>query len=649
MRFSFDLETFLIQPSKMAPAPVCVQFQTSKEARPELIHVRDPAFKQTFDYVISNGAPSDGSNVAFDWSVIAQAFPDWIPGIFDLYSYDRVECTQTNEKIGDIFEGRHDRLKNAKNYSLAGCAKRHLKIELDKTDPWRLRYGTLIDVPVSQWPEEAVSYALGDAVTEFGVWAAQHTRWQGETLSDRFRQARAAFWLGLMEAWGIVCDPIQANRFLAETKAELKEAREICQKYGIVRPNGTRDTKAAMRLMLDVCKAEGIEPSLTDAGLRDIQDGETVFAFYDRTEKGIKLDADAIKEVVPETDETHPLTAYSKVISATVIEGRAEIAVTGSKQSLHSRFDVLKETGRTSCTQGQWGMQKQNMPRKPGLRECVVPREGYVFALCDYSSFELCTWAQVCIWICGFSNLAEVLNSGRDPHTALGATLAGISYEEGLARKEDPNSDFSDTYRQTGKIGNFGYPGGMGPKTLVKQARAQYGVRMTIPQATNLRDVWRVQWAEQAPYFAHIRDLTKKGGPGFVRHFGSNRIRSRIPYTVAANSYFQGLAADAAKAAGWQIARECYDHRLQSPLFGCRIVNFIHDEYILEIPITSRENMAAAGERLAEVMAGVAQAWIPDVKIRTEPVLADRWSKKAKTKRGPDGLLEVHHIEGYGT
>lgn len=61
---------------------------------------------------------------------------------------------------------------------------------------------------------------------------------------------------------------------------------------------------------------------------------------------------------------------------------------------------------------------------------------------------------------------------------------------------------------------------------------------------------------------------------------------------------------------------------------GYRVVNFIHDEVLVEVPVTSRLALhAAIVQRLLVV--GMREV-IPDVRVDVECALADRWYKKAQ-------------------
>lgn len=276
------------------------------------------------------------------------------------------------------------------------------------------------------------------------------------------------------------------------------------------------------------------------------------------------------------------------------------------------------------------------------MRSCFVPRPGHLFCSVDYDTFELRTWAQVCLWSVGRSRLAEVLNAGGDPHIELGASLAKISKAEGYALAKD--TEFKKRFRQPAKAGNFGFPGGMGARKFRVTARKQ-GIDLSEQECYALRNAWLREWPEAQAYFAWINsqcrnsEVDEDGVPKSIvprlTHFVSGRLRGRVSYTSACNSFFQGLAADAAKAAGWALAKEMYTDP-SSALFGSRIVNFIHDEFLTEVP---EDRAHEAALRQAEIQCQAAQALIPDVKITASPALMRRWYKGAEAVRSADGRL----------
>jgi DNA polymerase-1 len=425
-----------------------------------------------------------------------------------------------------------------------------------------------------------------------------------------------------------------------------------------------------MSRAVEVFRALESEPILTDAGEAIAKaSGESAAAVFARTGKYICLDKDAC-----EASADPLLESFQRYGSLGTTLSKVARLRRGFRTPLQSRYESIMETGRTSCTQGddpeadkntgiiwepaQWGSQMQNPPKKVGIRECYIARPGYVFCSVDFDGMELRTWSQSCLWAVGRSRMADVLNSGEDPHTDLGARLIGIDRDVARigmrgAWSAGEIEAFKEGARQTGKIGNFGFPGGMGAQALVAQSWSLYRNRLgmdparpelwtpaiALDYAKFLKRNWKAEWTEADAYFAWINWLCKEnGGTATLVQFVSQRIRSKVKYTAACNSPFQGLAADAAKDAGWELARAMYLAERRSHLFGSRNVAFVHDEFIAEVPDHPEQRHLAAYE-MSRIMCETAQRWVPDVQITATPTLMYSWSKKAKTKHDSRGLL----------
>jgi DNA polymerase I-like protein with 3'-5' exonuclease and polymerase domains len=224
----------------------------------------------------------------------------------------------------------------------------------------------------------------------------------------------------------------------------------------------------------------------------------------------------------------------------------------------------------------------------------------------------------------------------------VGATLLRIPLEEMIERKKDPNDNVAYLARQTGKVANFGLAGGLGWRALIKQARSLYGVHLEETSAKALIAAWHLTWPEFREYFAWINQQCRSGF-AWVTQFCTERQRGHIPYTEACNTFFQGLGADVAKAGLWALQRACYVDR-GNPLYGCRTVNFIHDEYLVEVPddgaLMGRAN---ALERTVIVAANV---YLPDVPVTAKALATRRWSKLAKRIVNSDGTLGVWEWDG---
>lgn len=263
-----------------------------------------------------------------------------------------------------------------------------------------------------------------------------------------------------------------------------------------------------------------------------------------------------------------------------------------------------------------------------GVRECLIPRPGYIFAFADYDGLELRTMAQACVTVLKKSRLAEVLNAGIDPHCDVASEVLGMPYDE--VRRIYKIGKEHDLYpkiyqgRQMGKVANFGLPGGLGPTKLVGYAAGpKYRVTLTEQEARNLKQMWLNKYPEFRDYFLWINDLCRSGQP-FEQLF-SGRLRGGVGFTDGANTAFQGLGADATKAAGYALTKEC---RIGTgPLRGGHPIVYVHDEFWAEV---LEDQGHDAAESLGQIMCTAASRFMPDVPPKAEPGLARRWSKHAK-------------------
>lgn len=697
-----DSETFLLSPGCGAPPIVSWQFCIDDSA-PQIIHAKDPACKRWVEYALQSCLLSL-HNSSYDMCVIMAAWPDLIPLVFDCHDQDRVACTIVRQKLIEIATGRYKVLaKGRGGYTLDGVATRlKLDLQLDKNDPWRLRYGTLYNTPVEQWPEEARAYALKDATAQRAVHRAQDAyvneifpkfhpalglRTGQDLLRDQFRQTRAALWLRLMELRGIRVDPQRVEEYIENTKNQLARDQAIAIEHGLVRgpqkPPGhkgawkpfSRDIGAAQRRMVEVCRmAEEPELPITDTGLEKMKEEKlSSWQLWSKYEDYVKLDEDSCDLYGDEV-----LEAYQRCGTASTQLARAERLRHGTKTPIQASFQTLIDTGRTACRQGDvkpgesppaWGAQLQNPAKDKrrksddllvkGTRELFVARPGRVFCSTDYSMMELCGWAQRCITTVGFSKLAEVINAGRDPHVELGATLAGIPVAEAYARRrgergEALKKEFNDRFRQAAKVANFGFPGGMGPAKMVLAARKQYGVllgaepgEIRVPfdrakkAAKDLRDAWYATWPESRQYFARInRKLEQEGyGPEDNRRVAMMQAGS---FRVRGGCFYT-------HAANTEFQGYCSDifkdagWRISREMYRTPTSPLFGSRIVNELhdEIFSELVEALAHEaahRQAQIQIDVAKLWAPDLNWECEPALMTRWHKAAEPVYQVDGV-----------
>lgn len=602
----FDMETEVIRPGLQAPPMVCMQLAWSPREY-ELVHHTEarPYFEALLEQPLIAGA-----NTAFDMSVGAAKWPDLIPRIFEAYEEDRVTDVLIREKLIHIALGvyRGYRTEDGKwihlDYALDDVAQRRCGVVLVKSE-WQLRFGELRDTPVAFWPEAAQTYAVQDGIAPVEVWKKQEDA--REFLEDEFRQARAAWWIQLMSCWGIKCDPEGVREFARKTQQQYDEIAEVLIGAGLVRRQRgkiVRNEKLAREYMAYICARDGKKPALTKGG-------------KDGTKPQVKIDDDSCQRLGDDLLKKYgDFSSLTKTLSTDI-----PLLESGVHVPIQAHFETMLETGRTSSAPNV-----QNFPTKAGMRECVVPEDGCVFAIGDFSGMELRTWSQCIILNNWYSRMADFLNSGGDPHCELARRILNMGYEECVADyKRDPKGQVYYP-RQASKSGNFGFPGGLGLKRFVDYARTQYGVVIAEDKAKELKQFWREAWPESGPWFQWVKVLTSVQSPR-IEQFYSRRFRGDVGFCDGANTFFQGLAADAAKAAGFLVSRACYVDR-DSPLYGGRIVNFVHDELI--VAVADNDNAHDAAIELGRLMVEGARPWIPDVPPVVEPLLARRWSKAAK-------------------
>lgn len=192
-----------------------------------------------------------------------------------------------------------------------------------------------------------------------------------------------------------------------------------------------------------------------------------------------------------------------------------------------------------------------------------------------------------------------------------------------MARKAKKDVEIL-TARQMMKAFVFGAPGGMGHKKMVAYAKKSYGVDIDEAQSKLLMQRYRQWLPEVATYFDGISAATATGSAN-IEQLRSNRVRGKVGFTDACNGLFQGLAADGAKAALWEVTKRCYAVP-SSNLYGSRPVCFIHDEIGLEVPVEQSHEAAMEQER---VMCDVMEQWTPSIPSRASPALMRRWYKGA--------------------
>lgn len=351
---------------------------------------------------------------------------------------------------------------------------------------------------------------------------------------------------------------------------------------------------------------------------------------------------------------------------------------------IYPNYNVIVETGRTSS----YGSSKKrpalypstNIQQVPnemeGLdpRRCYRPREGTVFWDVDVTNLELADVGQTTFDLFGESVHLAKYNAGVDLHGYLATSLqlqlatdgVGREFQEECRREgilsddeasyqafmlckrstEEPVRKWFKDSRNFAKPVGLGFPGGLGPKTMVEFAWGTYRVRMTEEQASDSREVWRGRYPEMPRYFDWISsqldeyNVGKGGEQLYWYQTPYGMIRRGASYCAAANGKaMQSPGAEGAKTWFIRVQRECYDPTQESVLFGSRSVAFIHDQIVGE---TTRDEQLWHDQcmRVKQLLVETMPLVLPDVKIRSDEAHLTRvWTKASEPVFGPDMRL----------
>ncbi len=547
---------------------------------------------------------------------------------------------------------------------------------------WRLRYSELDNIPLSQWPPEAIQYAIDDATWARKVFVVQEQSRAPRgyrSMNSESLQVYAAMVLRMESAIGFPIDREQVARVGTRIEAVVNSVETGLKLNGIVRADGSVNKSVLLPRIEAAWAAKQQFPRRTDKGMVSADD-ETL---------------EALEGIDPILDMYRERVGLSKI--------RTAFLPSLSGGHVWSNYDILKETGRVSSYGSSDRSRRkplypavniQQIPRKDGIRECFLPPQGlptlppeylrsdrYVLCSMDYSALELCSVAQVTYSLFRQSVHREKINAGYDLHSFLGSSMAmplaphvvdgTTSHEEAyktlrryLKAHLPPNEDTSaeaemirkmkkeaGSWRNLAKPVGLGFPGGLGPATQVTFAKATYGVEITEQQAEAFRDLWHGTYPEMRQFFNWVnkQEDTQQANSGFYVYEteGFNRFRAGATYCATANGKsMQSLSADGAKRSVAWLGRACFGGVSKaSPYFllnGCLPAAFIHDENLVSMPddelLTERALLGSS------LMVEAMQVSMPDVRITVEPACMRRWTKQAEPEYVDDPGREARVI-----
>ena len=523
----------------------------------ETIYILDPNVLDRF-FTIHRGSSFIFHNAPFDIDVLKRACPSF--NYHAYYDSNRIYDTSILYRLYHLAkEGWMPRRFNLKLLS-----KEFLDIDLDKEGDTRVTFEQYLNTDISKIPANYLEYAAMDAkVTyelyyklrpliapfdQYGTVLSQHIQVKGDLALNRIYKRGIGFDIKRRDKW---------------LKAALKRLEGIQNRlatWGWVR--GMKGNKEKYENIVNYLDLGTLLPRTKDGDISSKSEDLEKYSGYPFINDYLRF------------SELEKLTSFVR---------------DQDSERIHPRYNLLMNTGRTSCTKPNI----QQLPRSGAIRGMYRARSGSSLIISDYSAIELSTLAQVLLKKYGKSVMAEKINEGIDLHRYYASVLHNID-----------EKDVTKEQRQKAKAANFGFPGGLGIETFIAFS-AGYGLVLTDKEAQDMKNAWFKAFPEMRKYLSDV----KEG----LMYTITGRARGNTFYCASANTPFQGLASDGAKLAMYEMDKE-----------GFNIVAFVHDEIICEEPDNDIEDATSLMER---IMISAMKKVVPDVSVGVETQISRRYCK----------------------
>lgn len=333
-------------------------------------------------------------------------------------------------------------------------------------------------------------------------------------------------------------------------------------------------------------------------GLVNLHSDAQILAFLQEHNVPVqRVNRSTLKPLLGRFPALRHLLEYRQAASDRALESyvKAIHPVTGRIHPTYSQLAAA--TGRFGCSNPNM----QSFPRSPKHRSCVIPAPSCRLIVADYSQIELRIVAQ----ISQDRRMLAAFRSGGDLHALTASILT-----------DKPLEQVTKTERQAAKAVNFGLIYSMGSRGLAAYAEQTYGVEMSLEEAENFRRRFFAAYTGVADWHERVRrekPTAVRTLSGRLRHLSSGML------SQALNSPVQGTGADILKQALVLLFPALR-------VLGARIVGIVHDEILVEAPLTQAK---AVRQIVTATMEQATREFLPDVPCPVDARIASSWAETA--------------------
>ncbi|WP_420435474.1 DNA polymerase I [Candidatus Poriferisodalis sp.] len=294
-----------------------------------------------------------------------------------------------------------------------------------------------------------------------------------------------------------------------------------------------------------------------------------------KTKTGYSTSATALESLRSEHPIVDKLLAFREVEKLRSTYGVSLLECVEPDGRIHATFNqTVARTGRLSSEEPNL----HNIPVRTSqgrlFRRAFVPADGYELLIADYNQIEL----RVIAHLSGDPGLVGAFEAGHDIHSATAASLFAISPSE-----VDPQQ------RSVAKMVSYGLAYGMEAYGL--------GQRLGVPtdEAAHILEAYFEAFPAVRSFMDGVVSESRERGyteTAFGRRRPLPELTSRnhrvrqAAERQAMNAPIQGLAADIFKVALVRL-----DAALRDRSAASRLVLQVHDEVILEVPPSERDEV----------------------------------------------------------